>query len=88
MKLKIKNPEARAFDEKVGITEKRGKLLIAKLDELGDKLKGQSPLVFDVFNEIAGFCRNKEELVYCSILHCNYVSKNFGAVLTPVDNEF
>ncbi len=80
MKLKDKRPDERSFNHRSGITDKRTAELVSKLDELGKGLLGQSPTPFEVYQEIAGFCKNINELVMCISAHCNYCAKNFKEV--------
>lgn len=84
MQLNIVNPTAPTFLEAIGISEARANELSAALDEMVRKFSQSTqpgkrfskPVLLvrtcDVFNEIAGFCNNLEELVYCTINHANW----------------
>jgi hypothetical protein len=83
MKLNIINPTANSFNEAVGISEERSNELGKLLDDLCTKLTGQVVRTCYLMDEIAGFCNNTEELVFCTITHCNYVAIKYGIFLCP-----
>lgn len=83
MKLKIKNPTAPSFHEAVGISEERSNELSDKLDGLTKKYLGNTVQTCDLFSEIALFCDNLEEVIYCTINHCNFMMVKFGIILCP-----
>lgn len=83
MKLNIVNPTAISFHEAVGITEERSNELGAKMDMMTKSFYGHVVRTVDVFNEIASFCTNAEELIFCTISHCNYMMINHGIFLCP-----
>ncbi len=87
MQLNIVNQKAPSFNESIGISEDRANQLGALLDQLSRKLQGQVVHTCDLFNEIAGFCNNPEELVFCTISHTNYMAIKFGIYLCPLKNR-
>jgi hypothetical protein len=44
---------------------------------------GKMVLTCDIFDEIAGYCDNIEEVIYCTVTHCNYLAKRWGIYLNP-----
>lgn len=88
MELKIVNPTANSFNEAVGISEKRSEELGQKLNEMSKALKGKLVYTVDIFNEIAGFCNNTEELIFCTVSHCNYLAITYGQYLCPPKKSF
>lgn len=87
MEIKIVNPVASSFNEAVGISEERSNALGAKLDNMSKNLKGHVIRTCDLLNEIAGFCDNTEELIFCTITHCNFMAVNYGIFLCPPKNK-
>lgn len=83
MELNIVSPESNDFHQQVGVSDERATELAIKMDELVKSLKGKLVRTADVFNEIAHMCNNPEELVYCTISHCNYLAVKYGMLLCP-----
>lgn len=83
MTINITNPTAISFNEAVGISEERSNELGRLLDEMSKKLKGQLVRTCYIFEEIAGFCNTTEELIFCTITHCNFMAVNYGIYLCP-----
>jgi len=72
MQLNITNPTANSFNKAVGISEERSNELAAALDKLVVSYGSGPVRSCDVFNDIAHLCNNIEELVFCTINHCNW----------------
>lgn len=76
-----------SFNGAVGISEERATELSKKLNEMSASFLGQTVRVVDIFNEILTFCDNKEELIYCTINHCNYMAMKHGIFLCPPESK-
>lgn len=82
MELKITNPTALSFNEAVGISEDRANELSGKMDQIMENLKGLVHTC-DVFSEITAICNNIEEVVFCTINHCNWAFVRYGIIYCP-----
>jgi len=82
MELKITNPTAPSFNEAVGIPEDRASELSYRMDEIMKTMKGVVRTC-DVFFEITAICNNLEEVVYCTINHCNWAFVQHGVIYCP-----
>lgn len=80
MELNIVDRNAKTFPDQVGISPERQLELSSKLDAL---VAGSRRLVLmcDGFNEISKLCVNREELIYCTVLHTCWHLKR-GHLLT------
>lgn len=87
IEIKITDPTASRFNEAVGISEERSNELGAKLDQMSKRLKGQLVRTCDVFQEISSFCNNVEELIFCTVSHCNYLAINYRIFICPPKNK-
>lgn len=87
MELKIVDRTAISFNEAVGISEEKANELGLLMDKMNNGFKGQLIRTCDIFNEIAMFCNNTEELVFCTISHCNYMAINYGIFLCPTKKK-
>jgi hypothetical protein len=72
MELKIIDPTAKTFNEAVGISPERAIVLSKSMDALIKSYGHTAVRTHDVFNDIAHFCNNSEELVYCSVVHVTW----------------
>ncbi len=88
MELNIVNPTAPTFNEAIGISEKRANELSDALDAMVENYSSSRQLVrtCDIFNEIASFCNNLEEVIYCTINHANWHAAR-GMLLCPPQNK-
>jgi len=87
MDFQIVNRTASSFNEAVGISEERANELSDKLDEITKKHRWHVVYVADIFRQIAEICNTPEELVYCTINHCNYVAMKYGIFFCPPQNK-
>lgn len=83
MELKIVDAKATSFNEAVGISEDRANELGAMMDAYVKALSGQRVHTCDVMHELTSFCNNLEEVIFCTISHCNYMMINQGIFLCP-----
>jgi len=85
MEFKIVNPDTTDYCEGVGISPERQRELSRHLDEMVRREDSQ-PFHFvkmtNIFAEIAAFCNNEPELVYCTVLHCGWQHRQ-GRILAP-----
>jgi len=85
MEFKIVNPDTTDYCEGVGISPERQQELSRRLDEMVHREDNQ-PLHFvkmaNIYAEIASFCNNEPELVYCTVLHCGWHQRR-GRTLAP-----
>lgn len=72
MELIIVKETADSLGEAFGISDERCMELAKKMDDMVASFGGGTVRACNVFNEIAGFCNTTEELVYCTVTHCNY----------------
>jgi len=75
MELKILLQDSNDYCAAVGIGPDRQQELSGLLDEM-IKRENNVPLhlvkMHDFFAEIAAFCNNEAELIYCTVLHCGF----------------
>lgn len=87
MTITIVNPSALTFNESVGISNERASELSDMLDAMSARLKGQTVRTCYLFEEIAAMCNNLEEVIYCTVNHCNYMAINHGIFLCPTQKK-
>jgi hypothetical protein len=83
MKFNIVNHESESFTESVGISQERADFLGKMMDNYSNTLQGQTVRTCDVFAEISAWCNSLEEVIFCTISHCNYMALNYGIFLCP-----
>lgn len=89
MKLNVVSRDLdQTFNEQVGISVERSNALSDMLDEIAKKYvaKGSGRTV-DIFSDIVAICNNVEEVVYCTINHCNWAMINHGFIYCPTQKK-
>lgn len=87
MDFQIVDRMAPSFNAAVGISEERANELSNKLDEIALRHKAHVVYVADIFRQIAEICDTPEELVYCSINHCNFMAVRYGIIYCPPEKK-
>jgi hypothetical protein len=84
MELNMPFPDAKEFPDAFGISPERQQQLSRHLDAMVQGY-GQDPILIRVHHimaDIAAFCHNQEELLYCVILHMGWHQRR-GHQLAP-----
>ncbi len=85
MELTIIHPDSNDYCEATGITPERQQELSGLLDAMVRRLH-TGPVylgkMHDTWAEIASYCTNPAELIYCTTLHCGWHARR-GKILAP-----
>jgi hypothetical protein len=89
MKLNIINRTAGSYNESVGISEQRADELSDQLDVIMAELTSRKQTVYvcDIMEQIARISNNIEEVIYCTINHCNWAMVSRGIVYCPTKKK-